>query len=471
MTGPEEKDEAELETPVYLQSEETLSARLEQIKETGSAADVKKFLKDLYPADIARIVLEAGVEEGGSILDRLDAETRGEVLLEMEDPDRVRFMEDLTSRELATIVQAQESDEAVDLLSEIDEETVSEVLSHMPLEERINVTELLSYPENSAGSIMAKEFASVRETETVKKAILAFRKASLEAEDIHMVFVLDEDGRYIGHIELKKLILANPKSKVKRVMEADLIPIPVEMDREEVANLFAKYNFISVPVVDGKGVMLGRITVDNILDVVQEEASEDILRMSGVGGDETLSTPLFQSSSKRILWLGVNLLTAFMASAVVRLFEDTISKAVVLAALMPIVAGMGGNAAGQTIAIIVRNIALGELTALNAVKAFRRELILGILNGISMGVVTGSVVFLMTGLPALGIVICSAMIANMLVAATAGTAIPVILKMLKIDPAIASTIFVTTCTDVLGFFTFLGLSFLALPYIVAAGGV
>ncbi len=467
MTG-EEEHEIHIDPETGLQQRQDDNEwpdKLEELLERNDPAALNDFLNQLFPADLARLVLSAGFEQGRVVLETLDPETRGEVLLELDDPQRRRYLDALSSTELANIVQAQESDEAVDLLAEMDQETVSEVLSQMPLEERINVAELLSYPENSAGSIMAKEFVAVHENDTVKKAIQTIRKISKEADDIHTVYVLDKEDKYRGHVNLNRLILANTRTRVKRIMEEDLLPIPVEMDREEVANFFTKYSFISAPVVDTHGVMLGRITVDDILDVVQEEASEDILRMGGVGGDETLTTPLLSASLNRITWLAVNLLTAFLASSVVRFFEDTISKVVVLAALMPIVAGMGGNAATQTIAIIVRNIALGQLSFANSSKALKREIILGILNGVTMGSITGVFVYFITGSRVLGGVICTAMITNMMVAAAAGTAIPVLLKRLNIDPAIASSIFVTTCTDVLGFFTFLGLAFLALPYI------
>ncbi|HMX57832.1 MAG TPA: magnesium transporter, partial [Leptospiraceae bacterium] len=263
------------------------------------------------------------------------------------------------------------------------------------------------------------------------------------------------------------LILASSRTRVKKIMETELLPIPVNMDREEVAQMFTRYNFISVPVVDAQDVMVGRITVDDILEVVEEEASEDILRMGGVSADETLTSPIFQSSVKRNIWLFVNLLTAFLASSVVSLFEATIEKVVILATLMPIVAGMGGNAASQTMAVIIRNIALGDLSPSGLPRALVREATMGAMNGILQGLITGLGVFLFTGKIVLACVISAAMIINMMIAATAGTAIPLVLKKLNVDPAIASSIFVTTFTDVCGFMSFLGLARLMLPYLVS----
>lgn len=424
-----------------------------------------KFVEDLYTPDLAHLIERLDFEDGLYLFNRLELETRGLVLIELEIPLKQKIVRSFSPEEIASIIREQESTEAAELLSDLELNQVSEVLSRMPLDERVDVTELLSYPEYTAGAMMAKEFVAVQEKSTVKHAIRTIRKISRETDDIHTVFVIDEEGKYRGHIDLSRLILSNPATRIKRITETELLPIPVHTDQEEVAHFFTRYDFITVPVVDSRGVMLGRITVDDVLEVIQEEASEDILRMGGVGESETLATPVFRASFRRVLWLLVNLLTAFLASSVVRLFETTISEAVILAALMPIVAGMGGNAAGQTMAVIIRNIALGELGSHNAKKVLLREFSLGVLNGIMLGLTTGLVVYLISGLPVLGLVMGSAMLFNMMVAATAGTVIPLGLKRWNIDPAIASSIFVTTATDVLGFFIFLGLAFLTLPYI------
>ena len=428
--------------------------------------EVIRFIEDLYVPDLAYLIERFDFDTALYLFHKLDLETRGLVLIELELPLKQKIVRAHSPEELAVIIREQESTEAAEILTDLDLNQISEVLSRMPLEERINVTELLSYPENTAGAIMAKEFVAVQEKSTVKHAIQTIRKISRETDDIHTVFVLDEEGKYRGHIDLSRLILANPATRIKRIMETELLPIPVHTDQEDVANFFTRYDFITVPVIDSRGVMLGRITVDDILEVIQEEASEDILRMGGVGEGETLGTPVFRASLRRVIWLIINLGTAFLAASVVRFFEATISQAVILAALMPIVAGMGGNAAGQTMAVVIRNIALGELGSHNSRRVLRREISLGLLNGIILGGVTGSVVFFMTGFPVLGAVMGSAMFFNMIIAATAGTIIPLSLKKWNVDPAIASSIFVTTATDVLGFFIFLGLAYLTLPYLV-----
>ncbi|MBI3394347.1 MAG: magnesium transporter [Spirochaetia bacterium] len=435
-------------------------------------SELATYLNELYPADIADFLVELGAEKADVVLLGLDHKRQGEILLQLEEHERAKFLDGLSAKQIASIIKQQQSDEIRVLIADLPKETISEVLSRIPLEERILVTELLSYPDNTAGSLMAKEFVAVRETDTVQKAIQTIRKISKETDDIYTVYVLDEDGKFKGHIKLQKLILTSPRVKVKRLVEGDIFPIPVDMDQEEVANFFTRYDFISAPVVDSRGLMLGRITVDDVLAVVREEASEDILRLGGVSADETLSTPLHVASFRRVLWLAINLVTAFMAASVVKLFEGTIERMVLLASLMPIVAGMGGNGATQTMAVIIRGIALGDLEPGRAGRAILREATIGLVNGLAMGAITGIVVWLFTSdaktAAVVAPIITLALIFNMTIAAFSGAIIPLVLRRFGIDPAIASSIFVTTFTDVGGFFSLLGLAWLALRYFVPA---
>lgn len=427
---------------------------------------LQQFFKDLYPADIGYLLERQDLEDALYIYEQLDSESRGEVLLEVNETLRNKIMETISPTEMAEIVLEQESDAAADILEGLKDEHVSEILSYMPIGDRVKITELLSYSENAAGSLMGKEFAAVLETDTVQKAIQTLRKISKNTDDIYTVYVVDGSGKYKGHISLKNLIIANPRVKVKKIMESEILPIPVSMDREEVANFFDRYNFVTAPVVDANGIMIGRITVDDIIDVIQEEASEDILRMGGLSSDETLNSPIFLSSLKRATWLSVNLCTAFLAAFVIKSFQATIEQVVILSALMPIVAGMGGNAASQSMTIIIRNIALGEVSSSNIFRIFKREAFLGLINGLAMGTLTGLGVLLFTGSSALSGVIAAAMIFNLLVAAVSGTLVPIVLDRIQIDPAIASSIFVTTFTDVVGFTIFLGFAYLAMPYLL-----
>ena len=460
-------DTADIETLSFDRDNPEWEEHIEELIANRDTEKIQLFLSKLYSADIAYFIDQLEDENASFVFNLVDPEVQGEALLEMEESVRNRILAALSPENLITIIKEQESDIATDILANIEPGTISHVLSHLPLIERRRITELLSYPENTAGALMAKEFVEVLETDTVKKAIQTIRNISHYTDDIYMVFIVDGEGKYKGHIDLRKLILARPQTKLSKIMETELLPIPHDMDQEEVANFFTRYDFISAPVVDSRGVMVGRITVDDILDVVQQEASEDILRMGGVSGDETLGTPIPRASVKRMLWLSFNLVTAFAASLVVSFFSDTIAQVVILAALMPIVAGMGGNAATQTMALIIRNIAIGELTFINAWRAIRREFILGIFNGLGLGVLTGGVLYFFTSnKPALAMVIGLAIFTNMIVAASFGAMIPLVLKKIKVDPAIASAIFVTTFTDILGFMTFLGLATAFLSFLI-----
>ena len=471
MSLPEEEnqnhspDTNDLETLSFTRHHPEWEEHIISLVRQDSSEELNLFLKELFPADIGYLFERLNLEDALYIFHCLDPKTRGEVLLEIDETVRERIILTIPTQELAEIVTLQESDSATDILADLKFDQLSQVLSYIPYRERSKIAELLSYPENTAGSLMGKEFVAVMETDTVQKAIQTLRKISKGTDDIFTVYVIDQEGKYRGHISLKNLILANPHSKIKKIMETELLPIPVSMDREEVANFFDRYNFITVPVVDNRNVMIGRITVDDIIDVIQEEASEDILRMGGVSRDETLNTPILTSSLKRAAWLTVNLLTAFIAAFVIKSFEGTIEKVVILAALMPIVAGMGGNAAGQSMTIIIRNMALGDLSGSNIPKVFKREAILGLLNGISMGALTGITVFFLTQNSVLSLVISSAMLFNLIIAAASGTFVPYLLTKVKIDPAIASSILVTTFTDVLGFSIFLGFAYIALPFL------
>ncbi|MBX7058829.1 MAG: magnesium transporter [Leptospirales bacterium] len=434
-----------------------------QLFHDGAREELRRYFDELYPADIAHLIEGLAYEEGAGLLSLLDAESQGRVLSEIDPDLRDRLLrESMDNDALSGVLLTLPSDIAAELLQSFKQERVSEILSRMPHQERLQITELLSYPENTAGAIMEKEFLAVEENDTIKKAIARLRKVARDGDEIYTVFVVDDQGRYCGHLSLKQLILARPQQRVKRIMQTELSAIPALTDQEEVARFFTRYDFISAPVIDNRGVMLGRITADDVLEVVEEEASEDILRMGGLSGEETLSTPLWRSSLRRVGWLVVNLATAVLAASVVALFEQTLQKVITLAAFLPIVAGMGGNAAGQTMALIIRNIALGEITQQNALRTLRREAVIGLLNGLSVGLVVAMVVLLYSGVWILAAIMFTAILCNMLVAAAAGAAAPMALRRLKIDPAVASNIIVTTFTDTAGFLAVLGLSYLAL---------
>ena len=294
------------------------------------------------------------------------------------------------------------------------------------------------------------------------------RKAAKENPDeqIFAIYVVDDEDILDGSLSVSNLILLSPQKKIYKVMEKDVINVKTNVDQEEVANIFKKYNMISLPVIDFSGRLVGRITIDDIVDVITEEASEDILRLGGVSQDERITTPPLQAIKRRLPWLGVYLFTGLITSSIINMFHDTIQAVIALAALMPIVAGMGGNAGTQAITLTVRGLALGEIDFKNARRALMKEFTVGLLNGALVGFLSGMVVAIAFGNFTLGLVMCLAMVTNLVIAGLMGTLIPLLLKWVKIDPALASSVLVTTCTDAFGFVSFLGFATLFLSFLV-----
>jgi magnesium transporter len=339
------------------------------------------------------------------------------------------------------------------------------VLDLMRPKESGEVENLLEYAERTAGRIMNPHVFAVREDMTVGEAITEIQ-SNRDVEMVFYLYVVDERRHLVGVVSLRRLLLVAPETPLTRIMTAELISVRVDMDQEEVARQVASYNLLAIPVVDEENKLVGVITVDDVIDVIKDEATEDIYRLAGVAGDERAFTPARESLRKRLPWLGVNLVTAFLAASVVALFEGTIERITALAVFMPIVAGMGGNAATQTLTVVVRGIALGELTWSNSRKALLKEAAVGIGNGLVLGLLAAAVAWGTRGNPVLGLVLCMAMIINMFVAATAGTLVPLGLRAANVDPALASSVFITTLTDVFGFFSFLGLATLFMRFLV-----
>jgi magnesium transporter len=330
------------------------------------------------------------------------------------------------------------------------------------------VENLLEYAERTAGRIMNPNVFALAEDMTVGEAITALQ-SSRDVEMVFYLYIVDARRHLVGVTSLRRLLLVSPETPLKRIMTPEPISARVDMDQEEAARLVASYNLLAIPVVDESNKLVGLITVDDVIDVIKDEATEDLYRLAGVSSDERVFTPAGESLRKRMPWLIVNLATAFMAAAVVGIFQNTISAWVALAVFMPIVAGMGGNAATQTLTVIVRGIALGELTWGNSRKALNKELLVGIGNGLVVGTIAALIAWVMNGDPKLGILLALAMVVNLFVAGLAGTLIPLGLKAMKVDPALASAVFITTFTDVAGFASFLGLATLFLRYFHRAG--
>jgi magnesium transporter len=384
-------------------------------------------------------------------------------------PDKGAVLLALRSAEdIARLVQEIPSDDAAVLIDKLPEELSSVVLDLIRPKPGGGVSDLLEYEEQTAGRLMNPNVFALSEELTAGESITALQ-TSRDVEMVFYLYVVDDRRHLVGVVSLRRLLLVPPETPLKRIMTTEVYSARVDTDQEEVARQVASYNLLAIPVVDVENKLVGIITVDDVIDVIKDEATEDVLRLAGVSRDDTVLTPAGESLRKRLPWLIVNLGTAFLAASVVGVFRGTIEKNVLLAVFQPIVAGMGGNAATQTLAVIVRGIALGELTWANARTALFKEGLVGLGNGFATGIIGGVVVGLFTHDWMLGLILAMAMIINMFVAATAGTMIPLGLRALKVDPALASSVFITTLTDVFGFFSFLGLATVLLRFLHHTG--
>jgi magnesium transporter len=411
----------------------------------------------LHPADVADLfeLIPSQYRQplATALGDKLDAD----VFAEMNDWVREALLDELSAGEVAEVVSELDTDDAVSIIEELDPEDQREVLRALDPDDRAAIEEALSYPEESAGRLMQRELLAVPEHWTVGQVIDFLGGQPELVTDFWEIFVVDPGHRPIGTMRLSWVLTTPRQVRVSDVMQREQELIPVDLDQEEVAYRFQQYAMISAAVVDSVGRLVGVITVDDIVHIIQEEATQDVLRLAGAG-DGDINEPLTKTIPVRMWWLLINLGTAILASSVVAAFESTIARLVTLAVLMPIVAGMGGNAATQTMTVTVRALATNQLTSSNSIRMITRELIIAVANGFGLGALMAIGCQLVYHDAGLSIVLFAAMVINSLVAGASGVVIPLVLDQLDIDPAVTSTVFVTTMTDVMGFFSFLGLA-------------
>lgn len=426
----------------------------------GDGERARTLVAPLHPADIADLLELAPSERRGALAAALGDLVGAEVLSELNDYVRDDLIEALAPEQVAELAAELDTDDAVAIIEDMEEADQQAVLEAMEPEDRAAIESALAYPEESAGRLMQRDLVAVPPHMNVGQVIDYLRDSDSHTTDFWEIFVVDEAHHPIGTCQLSWILTCPRTIPIADVMKREQTLIPVDMDQEEVALRFQKYALISAAVVDGAGRLVGMITVDDILHIVQEEAGEDILRLSGAG-DGDINEPVVDSYRSRVRWLLANLLTALVASTVIGIFQGTIEKMVALAALMPIVAGVGGNAGSQTMAVTVRALATNQITASNTWRTVLREIRVALLNGGTVAVVLGVGVAVVFGNGLLGGVIAAAMLVNIVTAGLAGAAIPLTLDRLDADPAVASSIFVTMITDSMGFFAFLGLATLA----------
>ncbi|MBV1689178.1 magnesium transporter [Novosphingobium sp. G106] len=434
--------------------------RVQDALEAGETDAVYDMVEPLHPADIADLFELIEEDERLPLARAINDQMGVEVFAELNDHVRELLLEEIPAGIIADIAEQLDTDDAVAMIEDLDEEDQKAVLAEMEPEDRAAIETALAYPEETAGRLMSRDFVAVPEHMTVGDLIDFLRDDRELSTEFWEVFIVDTRHHPVGTC-LLSWILRSPRTvPLSDVMKRDQTLIPVGMDQEEVALRFQKYALISAAVVDEDGRLVGQITVDDVVHIIQEEASEDILRLSGAG-DGDINEPIRLTVKTRLTWLVVNLGTAIVASSVVGLFQGAIAHFALLAVLMPIVSGMGGNAGTQTLAVVVRALATNQLTDSNTLRMIGRELRIAMANGLSLGLLIGGGTALMFGNPLLGAVIGSAMVINNLVAGLAGILVPVALDRANVDPAVSSAVFVTMATDVMGFFSFLGLAVLS----------
>lgn len=431
---------------------------LPSLLRAGKLDEFVKRARAMESADLADVLSSLDDAERLLAVQALPPDISGEALVEMPEAEHAEeTLAALEPERAADIVEELADDDAADILQELEPEEQARILSKVEREERASVERLLSYDEESAGGLMTTRLVTVVDTATAGEAIEAIRRQAEEVEEFYQVFVVDVDGCLRGVLPLRNLVTSPPARPVREIMEPADIFVTPERDQEDVARLMARYNLASVPVVDVTGRLLGRVTFDDVIDVVEAETTEDLLKFSGVSPDEELAAPWTGAVRSRLPWLYVNLLTAFAAASVVLVFSGAIEQLKWLAVFMPVIAGMGGNAGTQALAVSVRRIALGLVPAGQEARIVGKEMIVGLVNGLANALIAGAVAWFAVDVR-FGAVVALAMSGNLMMAGFAGAFVPLLLERLRVDPAIASSVFVTTFTDMCGFFLLLGMA-------------
>lgn len=463
LTEPEDTD-----LPEESEVEDFLGLADDTIREVCHALDeenleqVASLITDLSASDKAELLEKVSAEERRSIMDGFSSLFEAEAISHLQDEVRKDVLDDMSADEIARIISELDSDDALDLILPLDSAFQQEIIRRLSAKTRIAIEEGLSFPEESAGRLMQREVVAVPQFWTVGKTLDYIRAATNTLpDDFYDIIVIDPAYHVVGEIPLSRLVRAGRSEKIDNLSLKETHPIPATLDQEEVATLFKNEGIASAPVVDEDGRLLGIITYDDVIYVIDEEAEEDILKLGGVKEDD-LYRSILSTATSRTRWLLVNLLTAFLAAYVISFFQVTIEKIVALAVLMPIVAGMGGNAGTQAMTVAVRALATNDLSGANAWRVIGKEAAVGLINGLFFSVLIGVIAGTWFHSMGLGLVIGAAMITNLIVAGFFGSSIPVLLDKIGIDPAVASSVFLTTMTDVIGFFAFLGLATLFL---------
>ena len=426
--------------------------------EAGETDRIRGILALLHPADVATLLEGLAPDQRAAVWAEVDPEIVGEVLIELPEEVRTGLVALMDDRAVVAAARQLDTDDIADLLPDLSDEVIAEILFALDKQDRQRLDAVLSYPEDSAGGLMNVDTVTVRENITLEVVLRYLRRRGELPEHTTSLYVVDRADRLVGALPVTQLLTSPTARRVSQIMEREVVKLPAQISDREVAEAFQRFDLVAAPVVDEQGRLLGRITVDDVVDVIREQADRQVMAQAGLSEEEDLFAPVVRTSRKRALWLGINLLTAFAAAAVVALFEETIAKVAVLAVMMPIVAGMGGNAGTQTLTVVVRGLALGIISESNARQVFFKELMVGALNGMLWAVTVAVFTFPWHQSYLVGLALALAMVINLVFAAVSGVLIPVLVRRFGVDPAVASGVILTTVTDVVGFFAFLGLA-------------
>ena len=431
---------------------------VESLVHKQNLVELQKRLDKLHPADVAYILEALPLEERLVVWDLVKAERDGEILLEVSDAVRETLIANMDSQELVAAAEQLDTDEIADLVQDLPQDVVAGVFQSLPVEEREQLRSAMSYPEDSVGALMDFDMVSVRDDVTLEVVLRYLRRMDELPDHTDQVFVVDRDETIKGVLPINRLIVTDPEVLVASVMNAEFIWFSADDKAQKAAQAFERYDLVSAPVVDQKNRLAGRVTVDAVVDFIREESEAELLSKAGLREEEDIFASVWKSAKNRWLWLAVNLCTAFFASRVIGAFEGTIEKLVALATLMPIVAGIAGNSGNQTTTLIIRALALGQVTPENARRMILKELAISLLNGLVWGGVAGVFAWWLYDNVGLGVVMTGAMLLNLLVGALVGILVPMAMQRMGRDPAIGSSVLLTFSTDSMGFFIFLGLA-------------
>lgn len=430
--------------------------------DSGRLGPVRRLVNTLSPAEIGNLLESLPPGKREVVWGLVDPEDDGEVLVHVGDEVRESLLAEMDPDEIIAAVEDLDIDDLADLVEDLPDTVIDEVLKSMDRENRERLEQVLSYPEDSAGRLMNPDVVTVRADVNIEVVLRYLRLRGELPDHTDYLFVVSKKHQYLGRVPLAALVTHEPSTPINRLIDDEQPAIDVDERSEGVARKFSDHDWVSAPVVDDNNILLGRITIDDVVDIIREQAEHQALSAAGLDEDEDLFSPIRRAFRRRMLWLGINLGTAFIASSVVQQFEGTIAKLVALAALMPIVAGMGGNAGTQVLALMIRGLALGQIGGSNVYVLLRKELGVALINGLGLGTLLGLIVLVWFRQPGLSLVIGIALTLNLLTAAAGGVGVPLLLKRMGFDPALAGSVILTTLTDVMGFMSFLGLATLVL---------